>query len=392
MRIHEYQAAELLSQYGIHVPAGRLADTPEAAFEAAKELGGGPCVVKAQVHSGGRGKAGGVKLAAAPEEARKCARDILGMTLVTKQTGPQGRLVRKVLVSESIDITRELYLSLTMDAGTERIVMIASAMGGMEIEQTAVKAPEAILTEQIDPFIGLKEYQTREMADRLELDVVASKQFMEMTKALYRLFCEKDCSLIEINPLVLNRAGQLIAADAKVSFDDNALTRHPDIAALRDVNEEHPREVEASRYDLNYVQLDGNIGCMVNGAGLAMATMDIIQANGGMPSNFLDVGGGATEEKVAGAFSILLSDSKVRGIFVNIFGGIMRCDIVASGIVSAARKLDVKVPLVVRLEGTNAEQGKRIMLQSGLSIIPADDMADGARKINALVNGEETRA
>ena len=388
MKIHEYQAAALFEQYGVRVPAGRVAQTPDEACAAARELNCGAVVVKAQVHTGGRGKAGGVKLAATPEEARLRAQEILGMTLVTKQTGSQGKLVRKVMVSETIDIRKELYFSMTVDAEAEQIVMIASAMGGMDIEQTAAEAPQAILTVRIDPYIGLQDYQAWEIAGQLGLDGAVTKQFVSLAKAAYRLFCDKDCSLIEINPLVLDGSGTLIAADAKINFDDNALMRHPDIVALRDVYEEDPREVEASKYDLNYVQLDGNIGCMVNGAGLAMATMDIIQANGGQPSNFLDVGGSATEEKVAGAFSILLSDSKVKGIFVNIFGGIMRCDIIAAGIVSAAKRMDVKVPLVVRLEGTNAEAGKRILRESGLQIIPADDMADGARKICARVCGK----
>ena len=380
MKIHEYQAAELFKQYGVPVPEGATATTPEEALAVARALGNGPYVVKAQVHSGGRGKAGGVKFAATPEEAREKAAQILGMTLVTRQTGPQGRLVRRVLVNRAMEIRGEYYLSLTVDAARERVVMIASGAGGMEIEETAKEAPEKIFTIELDPFLGMTGYQAREAAGRLGLTQAQTGQFVALARGLYRLFVEKDCSLVEINPLAVDGEGNLIAADAKVNFDDNALFRHPDIQALRDVHEEEPRETEAAKFDLNYIGLDGDIGCMVNGAGLAMATMDIIQAFGGSPANFLDVGGGATAEKVAGAFSILLSDSKVRCIFINIFGGIMRCDVIAEGVVEAARKLDVKVPLVVRLEGTNAEAGKQILAASGLNITAAADMADGAQK------------
>ncbi len=380
MKIHEYQAAELFKQYGVPVPEGATATTPEEALAVARALGNGPYVVKAQVHSGGRGKAGGVKFAATPEEAREKAAQILGMTLVTRQTGPQGRLVRRVLVNRAMEIRGEYYLSLTVDAARERVVMIASGAGGMEIEETAKEAPEKIFTIELDPFLGMTGYQAREAAGRLGLTQAQTGQFVALARGLYRLFVEKDCSLVEINPLAVDGEGNLVAADAKVNFDDNALFRHPDIQALRDVHEEEPRETEAAKFDLNYIGLDGDIGCMVNGAGLAMATMDIIQAFGGSPANFLDVGGGATAEKVAGAFSILLSDSKVRCIFINIFGGIMRCDVIAEGVVEAARKLDVKVPLVVRLEGTNAEAGKQILAASGLNITAAADMADGAQK------------
>ena len=380
MKIHEYQAAELFKQYGVPVPDGATATTPEEALAVARALGNGPYVVKAQVHSGGRGKAGGVKFAATPEEAREKAAQILGMTLVTRQTGPQGRLVRRVLVNRAMEIRGEYYLSLTVDAARERVVMIASGAGGMEIEETAKEAPEKIFTIELDPFLGMTGYQAREAAGRLGLTQAQTGQFVALARGLYRLFVEKDCSLVEINPLAVDGEGNLVAADAKVNFDDNALFRHPDIQALRDVHEEEPRETEAAKFDLNYIGLDGDIGCMVNGAGLAMATMDIIQAFGGSPANFLDVGGGATAEKVAGAFSILLSDSKVRCIFINIFGGIMRCDVIAEGVVEAARKLDVKVPLVVRLEGTNAEAGKQILAASGLNITAAADMADGAQK------------
>ena len=387
MKIHEYQAAALLKQYGVPVPSGIPAFSVEEAVRAAETLGDGPFVVKAQVHSGGRGKAGGVKFATTVEEVREKAGAILGMTLVTKQTGPEGRVVKRLLVNRAVDIRREYYLSLTVDGAAGRVMMIASGEGGTEIEQTAVDAPEKILTVPIDPTLGLMPYQSRDVAARLGLNPAETKQFIRLAAALYRLFIEKDCSLAEINPLAVDASGNLVAADAKINFDDSALFRHPDILELRDLNEEAPREVEASKYDLNYIQLDGNIGCMVNGAGLAMATMDIVQAFGGTPSNFLDVGGGATAEKVAGAFSILLTDPKVEGIFINIFGGIMKCDVIAAGVVEAARKLSVKVPLVVRLEGTNAEAGKTILSESGLAITSADDMADGARKICALTKG-----
>ena len=390
MKIHEYQAAELFKAYGVRVPEGKAAATAEEAGEAARSLGAGPYVIKAQVHSGGRGKAGGVKFAQTPEEAEAKAGEILGMKLVTKQTGPEGRIVKRVLVSRAVEIAREYYVSLTVDGARERVVMIASSAGGMEIEETAKEAPEKIYTMEIDPYLGLTGYQAREMGKKLGLSAGEIKQFIALSKGLYRLFVEKDCSLVEINPLAVDGEGNLIAADAKVNFDDNALFRHSENAAMRDENEEETRELEASKYDLNYIGLDGNIGCMVNGAGLAMATMDIIQACGGRPANFLDVGGSATAEKVAGAFAILLSDAKVECIFVNIFGGIMRCDIIAEGIVEAARKLEVKVPLVVRLEGTNAEAGKKILAESGLNITAAEDMADGAEKACRLA--KEVRA
>lgn len=392
MKIHEYQAASLFQQYGIPIPRSIPAFSVEEAVKAAKTLGNGPYVIKAQVHSGGRGKAGGVKFAHTLDEVRDRASEILGMTLITKQTGPQGKLVRRLLISDTISIAKEYYLSLTVDGAAERVVMIASSAGGMEIEQIASKAPEKILNLKIDSALGLRDYQARDMAAQLGMSMNETKQFIHMAKAMYRLFDEKDCSLVEINPLVVDTEGKLIAADAKINFDDNALARHPEIQSLRDKGEEDSREVEASKFDLNYIQLDGNIGCMVNGAGLAMATMDIIQAHGGSPSNFLDVGGSATEDKVSGAFSILLSDPNVAGIFVNIFGGIMRCDVIASGIVAAASRLDVKVPLVVRLEGTNADEGKHILEASGLNIVPAKDMADGAEKICALVAGREAHA
>lgn len=389
MKIHEYQAAMLFEEYGIRVPKGKAVSSVEEAVEAARCLKCAPYVIKAQVHSGGRGKAGGVKFAATLEEVRARAEEILGMTLITKQTGPQGKLVRKIMVGETVHIQNEYYVSFMVDGVADCVVMIASSAGGMEIEQTARETPEKIITVQIDPEIGLKDYQVRDVADKLGMRGDIAVQFITLSRNLYRLFNDKDCSLIEINPLVVDDQDQLIAADAKINFDDNALMRHSDIVALRDVYEEDPREVEASKYDLNYVQLDGNIGCMVNGAGLAMATMDMIQAKGGTPSNFLDVGGSATEDRVTGAFSILLSDPGVHGIFVNIFGGIMRCDVIAAGVVAAAIKLGVNVPLVVRLEGTNAEEGKRILEESGLHIATAVDMEDGARQICELVHGRE---
>lgn len=389
MKIHEYQAAEIFKRYAVATAEGGVAFTAEEAAEVSKGLGDGPYVVKAQVHSGGRGKAGGVKFADTQEDVFARAKEILGMTLVTRQTGPQGRVVKGVLVNRSVEIAREYYLSFTVDGARECVVMIASSEGGMEIEKIAQDAPEKIFTQAIDPSLGLMGHQSRAMAKKLGLNEGETRQFVKIAAGLYRLFVEKDCSLVEVNPLAVDRKGNLIAADAKVNFDDNALFRHEDIQEMRDLNEEDPREVEASKYDLNYIQLDGNIGCMVNGAGLAMATMDIIQAFGGMPANFLDVGGGATAEKVAGAFSILLSDKKVRGIFINIFGGIMKCDVIAEGVVEAARKIGVTVPLVVRLAGTNAQSGREILAKSGLSITPADDMADGARKICALVASKE---
>ena len=387
MKIHEYQAAALFAAYGVRVPEGQMAKTAAEAEAAARALGEGPFVIKAQVHSGGRGKAGGVKFANTPEEAAEKAKEILGMTLVTKQTGPQGRVVQKVLVSRAMEIAREYYLSLTVDGARERVVLIASPAGGMEIEETAKTSPEKIYTMEIDPYLGMTGYQAREMGKKLGLSAAEIKQFIPLCKNLYRLFTEKDCSLVEINPLAIDGAGDLVAADAKINFDDNALFRHAEIGEMRDTNEEEPRETEAAKYDLNYIGLDGDIGCMVNGAGLAMATMDIIQAFGGSPANFLDVGGSATAEKVAGAFSILLADSKVKCIFINIFGGIMRCDVIAEGVVEAARKLAVKVPLVVRLEGTNAEAGKAILAGSGLNIVAAADMADGAEKACRLAKG-----
>lgn len=379
MKIHEYQAKELLAAYGVPVPDGLLALTPEEAKEVTEKLGG-QSVVKAQVHCGGRGKAGGVKLAKSPEEAFSIAQNMLGMTLVSKQTGPEGKVVHKVYITKAVDIRKEYYLSLTADASNATLVIIASGEGGTEIEETSEKNPEAIVKEQVSILTGLKSYEALEVAKRIGIPAENRKEFAAILQKMYKLYVEKDCSLIEINPLILTGDGSLSALDAKITFDDNALARHPEVALLRDEQEEDPKEVRASKSDLNYVALDGNIGCMVNGAGLAMATMDIIKKFGGSPANFLDVGGSATEERVTTAFEILLSDPHVKAIMVNIFGGIMKCDIIASGIVAAAKAIDIQVPVVVRLEGTNVELGKKILEESGLALISAKDMADAARK------------
>ncbi len=379
MKIHEYQAKELLAAYGVPVPEGLLALTPEEAKEATEKLGG-QSVVKAQVHCGGRGKAGGVKLAKSPEEAFSIAQNMLGMTLVSKQTGPEGKVVHKVYITKAVDIRKEYYLSLTADASNATLVIIASGEGGTEIEETSEKNLEAIVKEQVSILTGLKSYEALEVAKRIGIPAENRKEFAAILQKMYKLYVEKDCSLIEINPLILTGDGSLSALDAKITFDDNALARHPEVALLRDEQEEDPKEVRASKSDLNYVALDGNIGCMVNGAGLAMATMDIIKKFGGSPANFLDVGGSATEERVTTAFEILLSDPHVKAIMVNIFGGIMKCDIIASGIVAAAKAIDIQVPVVVRLEGTNVELGKKILEESGLALISAKDMADAARK------------
>lgn len=379
MKIHEYQAKELLAAYGVPVPEGLLALTPEEAKEATEKLGG-QSVVKAQVHCGGRGKAGGVKLAKSPEEAFSIAQNMLGMTLVSKQTGPEGKVVHKVYITKAVDIRKEYYLSLTADASNATLVIIASGEGGTEIEETSEKNLEAIVKEQVSILTGLKSYEALEVAKRIGIPAENRKEFAAILQKMYKLYVEKDCSLIEINPLILTGDGSLSALDAKITFDDNALARHPEVALLRDEQEEDPKEVRASKSDLNYVALDGNIGCMVNGAGLAMATMDIIKKFGGSPANFLDVGGSATEERVTTAFEILLSDPHVKAIMVNIFGGIMKCDIIASGIVAAAKAIDIQVPVVVRLEGTNVELGKKILEESSLALISAKDMADAARK------------
>jgi succinyl-CoA synthetase beta subunit len=383
MNIHEHQAKGLLAGFGVAVPRGTAAFTVDEAVAAATDQGGLVHVVKAQIHAGGRGKAGGVKVVKSVEEVREVASELLGKTLVTHQTGPQGREVQRLYIEEGCDIGDELYLSILVDRGTSRVTIIASSEGGMDIEEVAETNPEKILSLGIDPATGLQPHHIRRIAGVLGLSKDTAKQLLGFLGGLYRAFNELDASLLEINPLVVTGSGDLLALDAKMSFDDNALYRHPDVLALRDLAEEDPAEVRASEFELNYIKLDGNIGCMVNGAGLAMATMDIIQLQGGSPANFLDVGGSATAERVTEAFKIILSDENVKGILVNIFGGIMRCDIIAEGVVSAARSLGLDKPLVVRLEGTNVEEGKRIMAESGLDIIAADNLADAAAKIVA---------
>ena len=378
MKIHEYQAKVLLGAYGVPVPTGTVAETPEAAEAAARAYD--TCVLKAQIHSGGRGKAGGVKLAHSPAEAREIAAQLLGATLVTKQTGPEGKQVHKLLVTEAVAVKKEYYLSITGDSERAGLVIVASGDGGTEIEETAKIHPERIVQIPVSAVAGFRRYEGVEVAHRIGIPTALEKDFIQMLANMTRLYLEKDCSLVEINPLVETADGKLLALDAKINFDDNALMRHPELAALRDAAEEDPMEYRASQYDLNYIRLDGNIGCLVNGAGLAMATMDILQKFGGQPANFLDVGGSATTEKVTAAFEILLSDPNVKAILVNIFGGIMKCDIIAAGIVAAAAEVGLTVPLVVRLEGTNVDKGREILRQSGLNIIPAADMADGARK------------
>ena len=381
MNIHEYQAKEILRKNGVAVLDGRVATTPDEAEVAAKELGGGLCVVKAQIHAGGRGKAGGVKLAKTPQEARVHATALLGSTLVTHQTGPEGKEVQKIFVEQGCDIDQEFYLGMVIDRVTARVTVMASSEGGVEIEEVAERSPEKILRATIDPAVGFGDFQGRQLAYGLGLPKDSVNKAVAFMRGLYKAFSESDASMAEINPLVLTKSGDLVALDAKMGFDDNALFRHADIREMRDVTEENEKEVAASKFDLNYIALDGNIGCMVNGAGLAMATMDIIKHYGAEPANFLDVGGGATTEKVTEAFKIILSDENVKGVLVNIFGGIMRCDVVANGVVEAAKQVNLSVPLVVRLEGTNVELGKTILAESGLDIIPADDLADGAKKI-----------
>ena len=380
MNIHEYQAKEILKRYGVPVPVGKVASTLAEVKAAAAELGG-RCVVKAQIHAGGRGKAGGVKLASNPEDAVEKAAEILGKSLVTHQTGPEGRQVRRVLIEQGVNIERELYLGMVLDRTQSRVTVICSSEGGVEIEEVAAKHPEKILKEAIDPAVGLQPFQCRRLAFALGVPQELVGKMVTMMQALYRAFDECDCSIAEINPLILTKEGQVMALDAKMNFDSNALFRQKDILALRDLNEEDPREIEASKYELSYISLDGNIGCMVNGAGLAMATMDIIKLCGGEPANFLDVGGGASKERVAQAFKIILSDVRVRGVLINIFGGIMRCDVLAQGVVDAARELSIKVPLVVRMQGTNVELGRKILADSGLPIISAETMGEAAEKI-----------
>ncbi|MDQ0494259.1 MULTISPECIES: ADP-forming succinate--CoA ligase subunit beta [Paenibacillus] len=385
MNIHEYQGKEVLKQYGVAVPNGKVAYTVEEAVAAAEALGSAVTVVKAQIHAGGRGKAGGVKVAKGLDEVRTFASEILGKVLVTHQTGPEGKEVKRLLIEEGCDIRKEYYVGVVVDRTTGRIVIMASEEGGTEIEEVAAATPEKIFKAVVDPAIGLQVYQARKLAYDINIPNELVNKAVKFMLALYEAFVDKDCSIAEINPLVVTGDGNVMALDAKLNFDSNALFRHKDILELRDLDEEDEKEIEASKYDLSYIALDGNIGCMVNGAGLAMATMDIIKYYGGDPANFLDVGGGATTEKVTEAFKIILADPKVKGIFVNIFGGIMQCDIIANGVVEAAKQLGLTRPLVVRLEGTNVGLGKQILAESGLNIVAADSMADGAQKIVELV-------
>jgi succinyl-CoA synthetase beta subunit len=385
MKIHEYQSKELFKKYDIPVPKGGVAFSAGEAWKIADDLGQFPVVVKAQIHAGGRGKGGGVKLAGSLEEARKLAEDILGMNLVTHQTGPEGRIVRKVLVEQGLDIAKELYLSIIPDRATAKVVIMASEAGGMDIEAVAASSPEKIIKVYIDPLMGIQPYHCRQAAFGLNLSPSVMKPFVSMLGKLYRLFMDYDCSLVEINPLVITAQETVIALDAKMDFDDNALYRHKDILEYRDLDEEDPLEVEASKFHLNYIKLDGNVGNMVNGAGLAMATMDIIKLAGAEPANFLDVGGGASEEMVENGFRIMLGDENVKGILINIFGGILRCDVLANGVVSAAKKTGINVPVVVRMEGTNVKEGRKILAESGLNLITAADMKDAAEKVARFV-------
>jgi len=390
MNIHEYQGKQLLSKYGVSVPQGHVAYTVDEAVKAAEELGGPIFVVKSQIHAGGRGAGrfqgdpdgkGGVRVVKSVDEVRENASEMLGHVLITKQTGPAGKEVNRLYIEEGCDIARELYLGMLLDRETSRLTMMASTEGGMEIEEVAEATPEKILKVSIDPAIGMRSYHARQLAFGLGLEGKQIGSAVKFMMAMYKAFTELDCSIVEINPMVVTGDGDVIALDAKVNFDDNALYRHPDVAELRDEDEEDPAELEAGKHELNYIKLDGSIGCMVNGAGLAMGTMDIIKLYGGEPANFLDVGGGATKERVTTAFKIILSDPNVKGILVNIFGGIMRCDVIAEGVVAAAKEVSLDVPLVVRLEGTNVEQGKEILANSGLPIVSGDDLGDGARKI-----------
>ncbi len=388
MNIHEYQAKVILRKYGVPVPNGKVAYTPAEAEEAAQELDGDIKVVKAQIHAGGRGKAGGVKLAKNTDEVKQYAKDMLGMTLVTHQTGPEGKEVKRIYIEEGSDIAKELYLSLVVDRATDRVMFMASTEGGVDIEEVAAKTPEKIIMADVDPATGFQPHHARTLAFGLELSKEQQKQFWPFISSLYKAFVETDAAQLEINPLVITGDDKLIALDAKFNFDENALYRQPDVAEMRDPDEEDPLEQKAAQFGLAYVKMDGNIGCMVNGAGLAMSTMDIIKLHGAEPANFLDVGGGANKEKVTEAFKLILSDENVEGILVNIFGGIMRCDTIAEGVIAAAKEVSLAIPLVVRLEGTNVELGKKMLATSGLDIIPADDLEDAAVKIVAAVQGK----
>jgi len=386
MKIHEYQAKELFKKFDIPIPDGEVAFSTGEAKAAAEKLGQFPVVVKAQIHAGGRGKGGGVKLAKSIDEAKSLADEIIGMTLVTHQTGPEGRLVKKVLVEQGLDINKELYLSVIPDRETAKIVIMASEAGGMDIEEVAEKTPEKIIKVFINPLTGIQAYHCREVAFGLNLPGSVMKQFSKMLASLYRLFVTYDCSLLEINPLVITGQETVIALDAKINFDDSALFRHKDIVEYRDLDEEDPFEVEASKFNLNYINLDGNVGNMVNGAGLAMATMDIIKLSGAEPANFLDVGGGASAEMVENGFKIILGDKNVKGILINIFGGILRCDVLAQGVVQAAKNTGINIPVVIRMEGTNVDEGRRILSDSGLNLITAVDLKDAAQKVAQLVS------
>jgi succinyl-CoA synthetase beta subunit len=388
MNIHEYQAKAILRNFGVPVPEGHVVYNGNSARDWAKRLGDGPYAVKAQIHAGGRGKGGGVKIAKTADEVKKYARAMFGMTLVTHQTGPKGKIVKRVLIESGCDIADEFYLSFLVDRATDKVTLMASAEGGVNIEEVAEKTPEKLFFAAVDPVVGLTAFQARKVAFKLGFGIAQVKQAVPLLMNLYKAFVETDCSLLEINPLVLTGDGNLICLDAKITFDENALFRHIRIRDLRDYDEEDANEIEASQYDLSYIALDGNIGCMVNGAGLAMATMDIIKHYGGDPANFLDVGGGATIERVTEAFKLILSDDKVEGILVNIFGGIMKCDVIATGVIAAAKQLGVNVPLVVRLEGTNVDLGKKMLAESGLNIVSADGMGDAAEKIVKAVKGE----
>ncbi len=387
MNIHEYQAKAILRNFGVPVPEGHVVYNGNSARDWAKRLGDGPYAVKAQIHAGGRGKGGGVKIAKTADQVKQYARDMFGMTLVTHQTGPEGKIVKRVLIESGCNIADEFYVSFLVDRATDKVTLMASAEGGMDIEEVAAKTPEKLFFEAIDPVVGLTAFQARNVAFKLGFGIAQVKQSVPLLMNLYKAFVETDCALLEINPLVLTGEGNLICLDAKINFDENALFRHLRIRDLRDYDEEDAMEIEASQYDLSYIALDGNIGCMVNGAGLAMATMDIIKHYGGDPANFLDVGGGATIERVTEAFKLILSDDKVKGILVNIFGGIMKCDVIATGVIEAAKQIGVKVPLVVRLEGTNVDLGKKMLAESGLNIVSADGMADAAEKIVKAVQG-----
>lgn len=385
MKIHEYQAKEILKKFNVEVPKGKVAFTPEEAVEVAKEIGGELWVVKAQIHSGGRGKAGGIKLAKSLDEIYQFTQQMIGMKLVTHQIGPEGRIVQRVLIEEGMNIERELYVGITLDRSTSKNVMMVSTEGGVEIEKVAAETPEKIVKEYIEPAIGLQQFQARKLALALGLEGDKFKNAVKFLTGLYRAYEETDASLAEINPLVVTKEGRVLALDAKMNFDDNALYRHPEIVELRDLNEEAPLEIEASKYNLNYIKLDGNVGCMVNGAGLAMATMDIIKLAGGEPANFLDVGGGASAETVENGFRIILSDPNVKAILINIFGGIVRCDRVAQGVIEASKKVNVNVPIVIRLEGTNAKEAAELLNNSGLNFLVANSLKDAAEKVTSVI-------